>query len=131
MSIKKFKKHNNHYELHTNKCKLKTKKIIFAIPKEALLKMCDSFTEKEKELFDKVKGYSLTRVFAQYDMKKKQNQWMKKLNFSTVDNPIRQIIPLRKNLGIFQISYTDWYFADFLGKSIYRQYQKSIKKIII
>ena len=48
--------------------------------------MCDSFTEKEKELFDKVKGYSLTRVFAQYDMKKKQNQWMKKLNFNTVDN---------------------------------------------
>tara|TARA_A100001011_G_C14299265_1_gene839990 strand:+ start:875 stop:2203 length:1329 start_codon:yes stop_codon:yes gene_type:complete len=126
----KFQKHNNYYELHTNKSKLKTKKIIFAIPKEALLKMCHSFTEKEKEMFNKVKGYSLTRIFAQYDMKKKQNQWMKKLNFSTVDNPIRQIIPLRKKLGIFQISYTDWYFADFWGSLSIDNTKKVLKKLL-
>lgn len=126
----KFVKQIDHYELHTNKSKIKTKKIIFAIPKEALLTMCDSFTEYEKELFDKVKGYSLTRIFAQYDMKKNQNQWMKKLNFSTVDNPIRQIIPLRKNLGIFQISYTDWYFADFWGNLSIDNIKKVIKKLL-
>ena len=79
------------------------------------MKMCDSFTDKELELFQSVAPSSLTRVFAKYDMSKKQNKWMKDLQFSTVKNPIRQIIPARKNIGFFQISYSDWYFANYWG----------------
>ncbi len=125
-----FKKNKNYYEIKTNKGILKCKKLIFAIPKEGLLKMCHSFTQQEKDLFNSVKSYSLTRIFAQYDMKKKQNQWMKKLNFSTVDNPIRQIIPLRKNYGLFQISYSDWYFSDFWGNLNIEMTKKVLKKLL-
>ena len=114
-TVNKFKKYNNYYKVYTNKSSFKTKKLIFAIPKEALEKLCNSFTPDELRLFNNVQGVSLNRIFAQYDMSKKQNQWMKKLNFTTINNPIRQIIPLRKKLGLFQISYSDWYFADFWG----------------
>ena len=95
-----------------------------------MINMCDSFTSKELSLFDSVKPFSLNRIFAQYDMKKKSNQWMKKLNFSTIDNPIRQIIPLRKKLGLFQISYSDWYFADYWGNLKSDHAKKVLKKLL-
>ena len=128
--VKNFKEKNGYVELNTNKSIIKCKKVIFAIPREAMINMCDSFTSKELSLFDSVKPFSLNRIFAQYDMKKKSNQWMKKLNFSTVDNPIRQIIPLRKKLGLFQISYSDWYFADYWGNLKSGHAKKVLKKLL-
>ena len=96
---------------------IKTKKVVFAIPKEALQKLCSSFTTEEFKLFDSVDSSSLTRIFAKYDLNK--NPWIKDMEFSTVNNPIRQIIPkrnlLKKNIGFLQISYSDWYFADYWG----------------
>lgn len=100
-----------------NKEVIKTKKVVFAIPKEALQKLCSSFTSEEFKLFDSVDSSSLTRLFAKYDLDK--NPWIKDMEFSTVNNPIRQIIPkrnlLKKNIGFLQISYSDWYFADYWG----------------
>ena len=100
-----------------NKEVIKTKKVVFAIPKEALQKLCSSFTTEEFKLFDSVDSSSLTRIFAKYDLDK--NPWIKDIEFSTVNNPIRQIIPkrnlLKKNIGFLQISYSDWYFADYWG----------------
>ena len=126
-TVHKFKKYTNYYKVFTNKSSFKTKKLIFAIPKEALEKLCNSFNNDELLLFDNVQGVSLNRIFAQYDMSKKQNQWMKQLKFSTINNPIRQIIPLRKKLGLFQISYSDWHYADFWG-NLSKQHTKIILK---
>tara|TARA_B110000208_G_C11517614_1_gene339405 strand:+ start:143 stop:646 length:504 start_codon:yes stop_codon:yes gene_type:complete len=78
--------------------------------------MCNSFNKNEIKLFNSVTSVSLTRIFAQYDVNKKQNEWMKDLKFSTINNPIKQIIPIRPKYGLFQISYSDWYFADYWGK---------------
>jgi len=92
------------------------KNIVLAIPKEALLKLNTSFDYEELDLFESVSGNSLCRLFAQYDVSKKNNSWMKNLQFGTLENPVKQIIPTNNDLGIFQISYTDWFYADYWGK---------------
>ena len=43
-----------------------------------------------------------------------KNNWIKNINFSTLKNPIRQMIPASKKNGIIQY-YSDWYFADYWG----------------
>ena len=115
-----------------NKETIKTKKVVFAIPKEGLEKMCSSFTKEEMELFDSVAPVSLTRIFAKYDLDK--NPWIKDVEFSTVNNPLRQIIPykrlLNKNIGFLQISYSDWYFADYWGSLNVDKTKDLIKKFI-
>ena len=61
------------HEVKTNKNTLKCKKLILAIPKDALLKMCTSFNEHEKEILNSVNSMSLNRVFAKYDLKKEKS----------------------------------------------------------
>ena len=107
-----------------------TKKLVLAIPREALLKMCTSFTNEEMVLFNTVEPSSLSRVFAKYDMNKKENEWMKMLKYSTVNNPIRQIIPTKKNIGLFQISYSDWQSADLWGTLSKDDCKKQLKKLL-
>lgn len=113
---------------------IETKKVVFCIPKEGLLKLCDSFSEKEQELFNSVNSSSLTRIFTKYNIDKKDNIWMKKLNFSTVANPIRQIIPIKqvlgKNIGLFQISYSDSNHADYWGRLNLDNTKKVLKKLL-
>jgi len=128
-----FEETNNiiNLRLNTNEI-IKTKKVVFAIPKEALQKLCDSFTEEEQQLFETVGSSSLTRIFAKYDLNK--NKWMNDMNFSTVNNPIRQIIPnknlFKKNIGFFQISYSDWYFADYWGSLSLENTKKVLKNLL-
>tara|TARA_B100000900_G_scaffold183188_1_gene155400 strand:+ start:1788 stop:3074 length:1287 start_codon:yes stop_codon:yes gene_type:complete len=113
---------------------IETKKVVFCIPKEGLLKLCDSFNEKEQELFNSVNSSSLTRIFTKYNIEKKDNMWMKKINFSTVANPIRQIIPIKqvlgKNIGLFQISYSDSNHADYWGRLNLENTKKVLKKLL-
>ncbi len=113
---------------------IETKRVVFCIPKEGLIKLCDSFTDKEKELFNSVNSSSLTRIFTKYNVDKKENEWMKKLNFSTVANPIRQIIPIKqvlgKNIGLFQISYSDWNHSDYWGRLNLDNTKKVLKKLL-
>ena len=113
---------------------IETKRVVFCIPKEGLIKLCDSFTDKEQELFNSVNSSSLTRIFTKYNVDKKENEWMKKLNFSTVANPIRQIIPIKqvlgKNIGLFQISYSDWNHSDYWGRLNLDNTKKVLKKLL-
>lgn len=113
---------------------IETKRVVFCIPKEGLIKLCNSFTDKEQELFNSVNSSSLTRIFTKYNIDKKENEWMKKINFSTVANPIRQIIPIKqvlgKNIGLFQISYSDWNHADYWGRLNLDNTKKVLKKLL-
>ena len=52
---------------------------------------------------------------------------MKDIKFSSVNNPIRQIIPIKKSIGLFQISYTDWYYADYWGNLNNNDWCKLVK----
>ena len=125
-----FTEKNKIITVTTSKGTLTCKHIVFAIPKQGLIKLCGSFTKKELELFDQVESVSLNRIFTQYDMTKKKNMWMKDIPFSTVDNPIRQIIPLKKKIGLFQISYSDWYFANYWGPLSTKNTKKVLKKLL-
>lgn len=109
---------------------IKTKKMVFAIPREALVKMCGCFTNEELGLFNSVEPSSLSRVFARYDMNKRENEWMKKLRHSTVNNPLRQIIPTKKSVGLFQISYSDWQSADLWGTLSEKDCKRQLKKML-
>ncbi len=129
-TVTDFKTNKNIVEVKANHKHFYCKQLVFAIPQQSLLSLCNSFTNKEIELLNKVKPISLNRIFVQYDLSKPQNKWLTKLNFSTVDNPIRQIIPARKNLGLFQISYSDWYFADYWGSLNKQNSLKLIKKLL-
>ena len=55
---------------------------------------------------------------------------MKDIQFSTIDNPIRQIIPIRKKLGLFQISYSDWYFANYWSSLDTIHTKKILKQLL-
>ena len=92
--------------------------VVFAVPQQALLMLDhNTFTRPERVLMRlAVQRVSLTRMFAQYDMSKSENQWMNDLRFSTTDNPLQQIIPIQKKLGLFQVSYSDWVNADLWGQ---------------
>lgn len=104
-----------------------TKKLICTIPKESLLKLKNTFSFKEQQLLDSVKGGSLCRLFVQFDMTKKKNLWLKDIEVSRVDNPLGFIIPIKKNVGLFQISYTDWFLADYWGKLNNNQWKELVK----
>ena len=121
---------NNEIILKTNKSKFKCKKLILAIPKQSLMKMKCFLKPKEINLLNNVNSVSLTRLFVQFDMKNPNNQWLKNINFSTVNNPIRQIIPIRRKLGLFQISYSDWYFADYWGNLDNKKIKKILKNLL-
>ena len=58
----------------------------------------------------------LLEIKAVSEQKKKKEAELKSLknNFSTLKNPIRQMIPASKKNGIIQY-YSDWYFADYWG----------------
>lgn len=108
----------------------KAKQLVFAVPKEGLLKLCNSFEENELEMFNSVESFSLSRIFAKYDMRKPENKWIHKLKHTTVNNPIRQIIPVSKKHGFVQISYSDWYFADYWGTLDEKKIKPILRKLL-
>jgi protoporphyrinogen oxidase len=114
--VKRFKNTKTCKEIYlSNNEVMKSKNIIFALPQKSLLKIDDGFDERERELLESsVKSISLCRVFGKYDVKK--NPWISKVKYSSVNNSLRQIIPLRQDEGIVQISYSDWIYADYWGK---------------
>ena len=114
--VKRFKNSTTHKEVYlANNKIIKCKNIIFALPQKSLLKIESGFDKKEKELLESsVKAISLCRVFGKYDVKK--NPWISKVKYSSVNNSLRQMIPLRPEEGIVQISYSDWIYADYWGK---------------
>lgn len=116
--------------VHTTKGVLRCKELVLAIPKQNLITLCNSFTQTELDLLQSVESVSLTRIFTQYDMTKKKNMWMKDINFSTIDNPIRQIIPIQKKKGLFQSSYSDWYFANYWGSLNAKETKKILKNLL-
>ena len=112
--VKGLKNVDKSIELNVNDKKIKSNKVIFTIPQQAILKLKYGFNEKELSVLENsVEPISLCRIFAKYDVLK--NPWIKKLKYSSVNNPLKQIIPLRSEEGLVQISYSDWIHADYWG----------------
>ena len=63
-------------------------------------------------------------------MQKGENKWVEKVKYATVNNALRQVIPANKKKGLLQISYSDWYFADFWGKLNEKQSKKLTHSLV-
>lgn len=125
-----FGKKKSYYVITTNKGTYQTRNLVFMIPQQSLLQLKECFTTEEMSMFNAVEGISLCRVFSRYSPDKPTNKWMDKIKYSTVNNALRQIIPASKRNGLFQISYSDWYFADFWGKLAKQQTIVLAKKLL-
>lgn len=92
------------YKVTVNKKKLYTKKILYCIPKENLLKF--NILNPIKSILEKsITTKPLCRVYAIF---KKEDIWFKGLNKKILtDNDLRFIIPIDADKGIIMISYTD------------------------
>ena len=104
------------------------KKVIFAIPQQAILKVAGLNKKQEEMISSSVEPVSLCRIFAKYDVDK--NPWIKKMKYSSVNNPLKQIIPLNAEAGIVQISYSDWIQADYWGSLTAKLKKKQVTKLL-
>jgi len=125
--IKNLKNTIVNYILDNREEKVNTKKIYIALPKEKILTI-KGFTNEEHEYFNSVIGTSLCRIFVKYNTKNKKNDWLKKINFEKTSSPLQMIIPINKELGIYQISYSDYQNAEYWGKMSYDKLYKNIRE---
>lgn len=115
------------YKINVNKSFIHTKKIVFCVPKEALLKMRilkPLFPILEKSITTK----PLCRVYAFFDPQ--TSPWLNSLNHKiTTNNELRFIIPIDPEKGLIMISYTDDEHTKFWHKR--KNNQVVMKKTIV
>ena len=125
--VKKIIKNNNHYTCNIYDVKkkstydVKTKKVVCAIQKSALLKY-PIFKPIKKEL-NSVEAKALCRIYMIFD---KKDIWFKDYGKITSNTHNRYMIPLDKKRGSIMISYTDSNYAVALN-DYYEKY--GLKKL--
>ena len=102
------------FTVTTTKGKYICKKIIFAIPPKAILRIQNSFTQNERILFSSSEPISITRILIKYNMTNPENFWLKTISYLG-DNEVK-VLPVKSGSGFFQITCCDKYFADMWGK---------------
>ncbi len=125
----KYNKLNKIYTLKVEKNnKLKryqTKKLILALPKNALEKI--KYLRKIKKLINKVNCIPLIRTYTIYP---KNNIWFKDINTKlTTKSWLKYILPMNNKNGLIMISYTNGIDADNFRK-IYKKSRKNFKSIL-
>jgi len=110
-----FNKNKGLYKIEYNNKIVHGEKIIYCLPKEALLKM-NILTPIHCILDKSISCKSLCRTYAIF---RKEDIWYKNLKKKIItNNPLRYIIPLGGNNELIMISYTD---------DIYTNYWKNIQ----
>ena len=109
--LKSIHRTKNGYELKINNSIFKTKKIILALPKPALLNI-DYLRSYTKEL-NSIQCKELCRIYSIFS-----NVWFNKIKKTTTNNKLRFIIPIDKENGLIMSSYTDSKYARFWKKYI-------------
>ena len=118
-------KKNNYFLLKTNNKNYKTKKIIFGIPKENLLKI--KFLENYFPLFNSVTTNNFIRIYALYP-KVNNSYWFDNINTTYSNSILRKIIKDHNSkYGLIQICYNDGIDAKIIKNNIIN---KSLEKII-
>ena len=126
-----FNEHKDgHYTVNTKDGHYITRQLVFMVPQQVLAKMDRSFHPEEITKLNCVEPISLCRVFHKYNVQKGENKWVEKVKYATVNNALRQVIPANKKKGLLQISYSDWYFADFWGKLNDKQSKKLTQTLV-
>lgn len=92
--------------------KYKTKRLILALPKPALMKI------KILRSLDlqSIECIPLLRYYAIYPKEEDGKVWFDDLGKTTTNHGIRYIIPVNKETGMIMVSYTDGFFAKKMQK---------------
>lgn len=118
-------KKDNYYLVKTNEKNYKTKKIIFGIPKENLLKI--KFLEEYFPLFNSVTTNNFIRIYALYP-KINNSYWFDNINNTYTNSILRKIIKDHNSKhGLIQICYNDGLDAKIIKNNIING---SLNKII-
>lgn len=105
-----YNKEDNNYIVNSSSKKYTTKKVIFCLPQDALLKI-NYLNPIHCILKESITQKKLCRTYAIF----KQNDiWFKNINTKVVtNNELRYIIPMDANTGLIMISYTDDKYTNY------------------
>lgn len=97
--------------LNINNIEFKTKKIILALPKPALLEL--QYLKPYTQLLNSIDCKDLCRIYSIF-----KDIWFKNIHKTTTNNKLRFIIPINKESGLIMSSYTDSIYAKMWKKYI-------------
>ena len=83
---------------------------ICALPKEAVQRL--PIFRPISNLLDRILCFPLCRIYSKFDMRNRDNAWIRDLPKLTTDSPLRIVIPIDTESGVIMTSYTDHKFAD-------------------
>ena len=83
---------------------------ICALPKEAVQRL--PIFRPISNLLDRILCFPLCRIYSKFDMRNRDNAWIRDLPKLTTDSPLRIVIPIDTEAGVIMTSYTDHKFAD-------------------
>ena len=105
--IQSVEEKNNQFHIRTSEKTFKGDRLIFALPKTALMSI-PFFNDYAKALMDSVVPVSLHRIYGKY-----HTAWFKDLSKFTTDLSLRQFIPIDASQGVVMVSYSDLFDADY------------------
>lgn len=105
---------------------IQTNLLIHALPQTALLKVKGFRGEEIERLSLSVQANHLCRIFVQFDVTK--SDWLKTIPFTNMNNPIQKLIPLNPSQGVYQISYSDYQYAQFWNTLTNDEIVETVKK---
>ena len=83
---------------------------ICAVPREAAQRI--AIFRPISRMLDKILCFPLCRIYSKFDMRNRENAWIRDLPKLTTDGFLRIVIPINSDAGIIMTSYTDHKYAD-------------------
>ena len=113
------------YHINYNNVLRKSKRVVFAIPQYALLRM--KVLKPLHHLLEKsIHCKSLCRVYAKFNV---DDIWFQNIQKTVTNNQLRYIIPIDRDSGMIMISYTDDIYCEYWKKR--QKNQQVLKKSIV
>ena len=116
---------NDCYVVKYNNISRKAKRVVFALPQPALLKI-KLLTPIHTILKNSIGCKSLCRVYAKF---KPEDIWFKDIQKTVTNNALRYIIPMDREKGTIMISYTDDMYCEYWKKQ--QNNQSKLKKSVV
>ena len=99
---------------------------ICAVPREAAQRL--SIFRPISRMLDKILCFPLCRIYSKFDMRNRDNAWIRDLPKLTTDGPLRIVIPIDSEAGVIMTSYTDHKYADAWLKTYQTEDVKGVNR---
>ena len=116
---------NDCYLVQYNNISRRAKRVVFALPQPALLKI-KLLNPIHSILRGAINCKTLCRVYAKF---KPEDIWFKEINKTVTNNALRYIIPMDREHGTIMISYTDDIYCEYWKKR--QNNQSKLKKSVV